>query len=135
MLEPAVCQDIGVSEQARAERQLSEPARSETVLPNDTLPELTPSEIPLTEGTLPEGTLSPRAISQRVPIERALALAESVLSLCEPWRSRFVALIARYIGADIELESLDLEELAGWLVDEDLHERIGVMLRSWTVSR
>lgn len=106
MMEPAVCQDIEATEEAQLERELK-------------------------ESSLVELSRAAQPTSARVPVERARALAESILALCDPWRTRFLELIARYLGADVELDSLEVEQLAGWLVDEVLHERIGVMLRAW----
>ena len=111
-------------------------------------------QVEMLERALFERKSSAQVPAEPVPEERALALAEGVLALSEPWRSRFLALIARYARvclipsadpdtADVldgegasgsEVVEVTLADLAEWLADADLHERIGLMLRAWTTS-
>ncbi|MCU0520033.1 MAG: hypothetical protein MUF84_04995 [Anaerolineae bacterium] len=112
-------------------------------------------EVEMPERALSEMAPSARVSAEPVPQERALALAEGILALCEPWRSRFMVLVARFAGADVvtraeldpdrvmdvegpgdpEVDTTTVSELAEWLADADLHERIRLMLRAWTSSK
>jgi hypothetical protein len=67
-------------------------------------------------------------------VDRAVKVADGVLSLTEPWRSRFVELIARYAGVEDAAGSASREDIVAWLEDEDLNEKIRLMLRTWTHS-
>ncbi len=134
-MESAACRDIGLTDEAHEEQTPQEAVLLKRALEERALEEQAFAEYALAERALKERRLNPRTASERVPMERARGLAENILNLCDPWRARFVELIARYVGADTEGGPVALEELAGWLVDEDLHERIGLMLRSWTASR
>jgi hypothetical protein len=67
-------------------------------------------------------------------MERAISVAEHVFALPEPWRSRFLTLIAQYAQGDRMVGQPTEEEVLGWLRDDELSERIRLMLRSWTHS-
>ncbi len=112
-------------------------------------------QVEMLERALSERAAAARASVEPVPEERALALAESILALSEPWRSRFVALTARYADADSTtcaapdaddvldndllvgsaVDEITLADLAEWLTEADLHERMRLMLRAWTGGR
>jgi len=62
---------------------------------------------------------------------RASALTDGVFALDEPWRGRFLNLIAAYAQAyDAQTPSRD--DVRIWLRDERLHRQIWLMLRAWT---
>ncbi len=66
------------------------------------------------------------------PAERAAEVTDGILSLAEPWRTRFVALVARYAGAVGVAEPPSREDIVAWLEDEDVYDKIRLMLRTWT---
>ncbi len=68
------------------------------------------------------------------PAERAATVTDGILSLAEPWRTRFVVLVARYAGVDRVAESPSREDIIAWLEDEDVYDKIRLMLRTWTHS-
>ena len=75
------------------------------------------------------------AIRERTsPAERAATVADVILSLAEPWRTRFVTLVARYAGVEGSAEPPSREDMVVWLQDEDLYDKIRLMLRTWTHS-
>ncbi len=64
-------------------------------------------------------------------LQRAADVAEMVFALAEPWRSRFLDLIAQY-ACEEPAPSPSEDDVLAWLCDEELNERIRLMLHSWT---
>jgi hypothetical protein len=62
---------------------------------------------------------------------RAVALAEAVLTLQEPWRSRFIDLICDYSLIEPS-DQPSREEIAQLLANQALYSRVRSMLRVWT---
>jgi hypothetical protein len=62
---------------------------------------------------------------------RAVVLAEKVLDLREPWRSRFIDLICDYSFIEPS-DQLTGEEIAQLLENRALYSRVRSMLRVWT---
>jgi len=126
-------------EQVIPDRTRQEWARQELALPSRRLPECEMPEHAIGEAAQPARavvvTAPGRTASDTVPIERALPLAESILALDEPWRARFLDLILCYAGVEVSGTEVTPEQLAGWLADADLYERISLMLRAWTTSK
>ena len=65
-------------------------------------------------------------------VQRAASVAEHVYALSEPWRGRFLDLIARSACDDRAGDQPSEEQVLVWLCDEELNEQIRLMLRSWT---
>ncbi len=65
-------------------------------------------------------------------VQRAATVAGMVFGLAEPWRSRFLELIAQYACEESTPATPSEEEVLAWLCDEELNERVRLMLRSWT---
>ena len=63
---------------------------------------------------------------------RAVWVTERVYALDEPWRSRFLQLIATCALAEPSAGTPSRADVLGWLNDQELNELITVMLRSWT---
>jgi hypothetical protein len=66
-------------------------------------------------------------------VQRAQSLAERLFSLEEPWRSRFLELIAAHAEAPSAAD-LCQEEVAEWLCNQRLYQQVRLMLRAWTHS-
>jgi len=65
-------------------------------------------------------------------IKRAGSLTETLFSLEEPWRSRFLNLLANYAtGWKWNGQSPTQEEVASWLGDNILHQEVTLMLTAW----
>jgi hypothetical protein len=64
--------------------------------------------------------------------ERAYRLADRVLALREPWRSRFVDYMAfRVCAGSGAGQCPSRSQVAVWLTDERLHRLIWELLRTW----
>jgi len=64
-----------------------------------------------------------------VPSRRAITLAEQLFALQEPWRSRFLELVASRARAGNGSPSR--EDVAGWLENHSLYEQVHAMLTTW----
>jgi hypothetical protein len=69
------------------------------------------------------------------------ALAERVFTLAEPWRSRFIAIIRSQVDRGLEPgtchpvnngDEPSQSDLACWLRDRSLSNRVRTMLCAWT---
>ncbi len=59
-------------------------------------------------------------------------LTKDLFSLDEPWRSRFLELVANEAtGWEWEGQPPTREEVALWLSDGDLHQRVTRILNAW----
>ncbi len=67
-----------------------------------------------------------------VEISQAAWVTERVYALDEPWRSRFLELIASYAQIKQPDTAPSRDEVVGWLGDEHLNEQIRLMLHTWT---
>ena len=67
-----------------------------------------------------------------VEISRAAAVTDRVYALDEPWRTRFLQLIASYAQIRPSGGAPTRDDVLGWLGDERLNEQIRLMLRAWT---
>jgi hypothetical protein len=63
---------------------------------------------------------------------RAVWVTERVYALDEPWRSRFLHLIASYAQTRQPSNTPSRADVLRWLGDERLNEQISLMLHSWT---
>jgi hypothetical protein len=63
---------------------------------------------------------------------RAVWVTERVYALDEPWRSRFLQLIATCALAEPFDSTPSRADVLVWLDDQELNELIMTMLRSWT---
>lgn len=64
--------------------------------------------------------------------ESAEALAEALLTLDEPWRSRFLTLLASRAAEQSAVKDVPTrEEVVGWLRRSDLRQELEVLLRGW----
>lgn len=64
--------------------------------------------------------------------ERAESLTDALLSLAEPWRSRFLTLVAQQATCwtwNGRLPTRD--EVVTWLGDEGLYEGVRLLLNTW----
>ena len=69
--------------------------------------------------------------------QNVLSLAQRVLSLDEPWRSRFLTVIAGHEPVSGRPDGRPRRfpspvEVALWLCDPGAHRRIGIMVHTWT---
>ena len=73
-------------------------------------------------------------ISYMGPVEmsQAVVVANRVYALDEPWRSRFLKLIASYALIAEANATPSRAEVLTWLGDEQLNEQIRLMLHTWT---
>ena len=68
----------------------------------------------------------------RVDIERAYALADRVLALDQPWRSRFIDYIALRAGPALAADQRpSRSQLALWLTSQRMYRLVLVLLRAW----
>jgi hypothetical protein len=66
-------------------------------------------------------------------LRRGLNLADRIRALDDPWRSRFVDLVAKQAGHAATLPNVvTATQLAIWLADPRLARMIRQMLRQWT---
>ena len=65
------------------------------------------------------------------PKRQAVALAEKIFALQEPWRSRFIGLISEYGDGDLD-DTLSQEDVARLFGDRKLYHRVRSLLRVWT---
>lgn len=76
--------------------------------------------------------VDPGFAGSNVELRRGTYLADQILALDEPWRRRFVALIARRAErAVMSTEISSRTQLALWLADPSLARVIRLMLRAW----
>ena len=61
----------------------------------------------------------------------AIALANAIYSLDEPWRTRFIDLITQRVPATITTTPSQ-EEIAGWLQNRLLYRDMRMLVRAWT---
>ena len=63
---------------------------------------------------------------------RIESLTKDLFSLEEPWRSRFLELVANEtMDWEWEGQSPTQEEVATWLSDGDLHQKVMQILNAW----
>lgn len=63
----------------------------------------------------------------------AMRLADRILALDEPWRSRFVDLVAEQVGEQVPGEEVAWRDaLMGWLMHHQVYRFIGAMVCTWT---
>jgi len=75
----------------------------------------------------------PRYADPAADMTRGYFLADRVGALGEPWRTRFVDLIAQRVGAGSpEGKKASRSQLALWLCDRQLSWMIRQMLATWT---
>jgi len=75
----------------------------------------------------------PRFVDPAADMTRGYFLADRVGALGEPWRSRFVDLIAQRVGAGSQHgHRASRAQLALWLCDRQLSWMIRRMLATWT---
>ncbi len=66
-------------------------------------------------------------------LQHALVLTDRVLALDEPWRSRFVELIAAQARSSMADDcSPSRAKLADWLTDRRIYRLVRLMVRTWT---
>ncbi len=71
-----------------------------------------------------------------VDLHHACYLADAIFALEEPWRGRFVELIARRVrGWEGLAHSPSRSEVARWLCEPRLYNLIRLMLRTWNHER
>jgi hypothetical protein len=71
-------------------------------------------------------------MKRRVFTKRIKVLTEDLFSLDEPWRSRFLELVANEAtGWSWEGRSPTREEVAIWLDEGDLHQKVTQILNAW----
>lgn len=63
---------------------------------------------------------------------QATLVAEGIYALDEPWRSRFVRLVATYARKPAHTDLPSKDDVLTWLYDPCLNEQIRLMLRTWT---
>jgi hypothetical protein len=74
-----------------------------------------------------------RFIGTTADFRRGYQLADRIYALHQPWRARFVVLIAERVGATVWSERLPSRtQLAVWLSSEQLARLVDRMLRIWT---
>jgi hypothetical protein len=61
----------------------------------------------------------------------AIALANAIYSLDEPWRTRFIDLISKRVPATMTTTPSP-EEIAGWLQNRVLYRDMRTLFRAWT---
>lgn len=66
-----------------------------------------------------------------VTSDHAIALANAICSLDEPWRTRFIDLITKRVPATLSTPPSQ-EELAGWLQNRVLYRDMRMLFRAWT---
>jgi hypothetical protein len=65
-------------------------------------------------------------------VKGAGSLAESLFRLPDPWRDRFLTLVAfRAVGRVNDGRPPSQEEVAAWLADLKLYREVTLMLSSW----
>ncbi len=75
----------------------------------------------------------PRVSDGTTNLKRGYHLADQIDALNEPWRSRFVDLIAERMGVTLPCGCPPpRSQLAEWLSDQQLSQMIRLMLRTWT---
>ena len=63
----------------------------------------------------------------------AQSLVEGGLSLDEPWRSRFVELMARRVAVAVPTGGAPTyEQMVAWLSNQELYQEIQTLYRLWT---
>ena len=69
----------------------------------------------------------------RIAVARtAQSLARALFSLEEPWRSRFLALMADRVGSRTsDRQPLTVEEVTTWLDDPELRRQVEKLLDAW----
>jgi hypothetical protein len=67
-----------------------------------------------------------------VEMSRAVSVTERVYALDEPWRSRFLQLIASHAQLRRTETPPTRADVLVWLSDEHLNEQIRLMLHTWT---
>jgi hypothetical protein len=67
-----------------------------------------------------------------IEVSRAACVAERVYALDEPWRSRFLQLIASFAHVVQTDGPPSRADVVNWLDDEELNEKIRLMLHTWT---
>ena len=74
-----------------------------------------------------------RFIGATAEFRRGYLLADRIYELHEPWRTRFIELIAQRVDATMLSGRLPSRtQIAVWLSDQGLARLIGLMLRAWT---
>lgn len=68
---------------------------------------------------------------QSVTPSHATALANAIYSLDEPWRTRFLDLIALRAQAALT-NPPSKEEVTGWLLNRGLYREMNTLFRTWT---
>lgn len=65
--------------------------------------------------------------------EKAETLAEILLSLREPWQSRFLSLVAKQAieAPTRDQDSPTQKEIARWLDDQQLCRQVEMLLKAW----
>lgn len=67
---------------------------------------------------------------------RAESLTNTLFSLNEPWKSRFLDLMANRVGHKAEDKPIPTPgEVTTWLSDTDLYQEIARLLRTWHGAR
>jgi hypothetical protein len=68
-------------------------------------------------------------------VKGAGTLAESLFRLPDPWKARFLTLVAyRAVGRVSEGKPPSQEEVTTWLADLNLYREVTLMLSSWQQS-
>ena len=68
-------------------------------------------------------------------VKGAGSLAESLFRLPDPWRHRFLTLVAdRAVGRVNDGRPPTQEEVTSWLADLNLYREVTLMLSSWQQS-
>ena len=75
--------------------------------------------------------LGPHQMSQQAACARSLVA--DVLSLDEPWRSRFVELMAERRNVVARRDAMPTQDqMVAWLCDDELYQEIRTLYRLWT---
>lgn len=69
---------------------------------------------------------------QRVTMTNASSIVDELFSLNEPWRSRFLDLIADWAAQDSGRQPPTRRQVASWLDDCGLYRDVARVLRTWS---
>jgi hypothetical protein len=74
-----------------------------------------------------------RFVGTSAEFRRGYLLADRIHELHEPWRTRFIELIAQRVNANVLAGRLPSRtQIAVWLSGKQLARLVGLMLRAWT---
>lgn len=70
--------------------------------------------------------------NQLPTMQKAKSLTENLFSLEEPWRDRFLILVAQQAtGRAWDKRSPTRDEIVTWLDDSGLHQAVTMLLQTW----